>query len=161
CFACELEGDDRDMVTTNISCERCHAIFETAPKLLAHIAAHILHDPTISREDEPCGLCLSPAPSCRIGLKKYKASFTLDYTNSMCQRLVKFSYATASQPSPTNPCANVPIKCPRCPKGSNTVWKYNIAFHYAKNHSPSVPPSEFDISDFELEGLKMVWNNRH
>ena len=148
-------------MVTNNSCPCCHAIFKTAPKLLAHVAAHILHDVTINWEDKPCRLCLSPAPLCWIALRKYKGSFTVDYANSMCQRLLKFSYAAACQPSASNPCANVPIKCPWCPKGSNTVWKYNMAFHYTKNHSPSVPPHEFEISDFELEGLKTVWNNRH
>ena len=146
---------------TNNSCPHCHVIFETVPKLLGHVAAHILHDSSINREDEPCGLCLLLVPLCWIVLKKYKNSFTVDYTNSTCQRLVKFSYAAASQPSASNPCANVLVRCPRCPKGSNTVWKYNMAFHYIKKHSPSVPPREFDILDFELEGLKVVWNSCH
>ncbi|KAF8328186.1 uncharacterized protein EI90DRAFT_2896154, partial [Cantharellus anzutake] len=60
----------------------------------------------------------------------------IDYLNSTCVRLVKFSYAAASQPSPSNPCANVPVKCPWCPKGANSVWKYNMMAHYAKKHSP-------------------------
>ena len=156
---CEVEGDGESL--SNNSCPCCHGIFVAAPKLLAHIAAHIIHDSSINREDEPCGLCLLPAPSCRIVLKKCKNSFTIDHANSTCQRLVKFSYAAASQPSASNPCSNVPVNCPWCPKGSNTVWKYNMAFHYIKKHSPTVPPREFGMSDFEIEGLKVVWSNNH
>src|SRR5260221_2603870 len=126
---------------------------------LAHVTAHILYDDSINRGDEPCGLCLSPSPSCQIALRKHKESFTIDYPNSMCPRLIKFSYAAASQPSPSNPCSNIPIRCPRCPKGALSVWKYNMLAYYAKKHSPSQPPTEFQISDFELEGLKMVWNS--
>ncbi len=157
CFACEVEGDGE--LLTNNSCLHCHIPFETTPKLLTHVTAHILHDPSINWEDEPCGLCLLPAPSCRIVLKKYKHSFTVDYTHSTCQRLIKFSYAAASQPTALNPCGNVPINCPQCPKGSNTIWKYNMAFHYIKKHAPLVPPREFDVLDFELEGLWVVWSN--
>ena len=94
CFACEIEGEED--VLTNNSCPCCHMTFETAPKLLAHISAHILHDPSISQEDEPCGLCLTSAPACQIALRKYKNSFTVNYTNSTCQRLVKFSYVAAN-----------------------------------------------------------------
>ncbi len=146
---------------TNNSCPHCHATFETSPKLLAHVAAHILYDPSINHEDEPCGLCLLPAPLCQIVLKKYKKSFKVDHANSTCQQLVKFSYTAASQPSASNPCRNVPVHCPCCPKGSSAIWKYNMAFHYSRKHSPSVPPTEFDISSFESEGLRMVWNNHH
>ena len=133
--------------------------FETTPKLLTHVTAHILHDPSINREDEPCGLCLLLAPSGQIVLKKYKHLFTVDYTHSTCQRLIKFSYAAASQPMALNPCGNVLTNCPQCPKGSNTIWKYNMAFHYIKKHAPLVPPREFDVLDFELEGLWVVWSN--
>ena len=141
------------------SCPCCHVILETPLKLLAHVAAHILYDDSINRGDEPCGLCLSPSPSCRITLRKHEESFTINYPNSMCPRLIKFSYAAASQSSPSNPCSNIPIRCPWCPKGALSVWKYNMVAHYAKKHSLSQPPTEFQISDFELEGLKMVWNS--
>ena len=159
CFACEIEGDQD--VSTNNSCPHCHATFKMAPKFLGHVAAHILYDTSIKKEDEPCGLCLLPAPSCHIALKKCKNTFTANYANSTCERLIKFLYAATSQPSTSNPCGNVPVNCPQCPKGANMVWKYNITFHYLKKHSPSVPPMEFNISDFELEGLRMVWNNCH
>ena len=154
-----MEGEE--VVLTNNSCPCCHVIFETAPKLLAHVAAHVLYDSSINQEDEPCGLCLLLAPLCRIVLRRYKKSFTINYANSTCEQLLKFSYAATSQPSASNPCTNVPVKCLQCPKGSNMVWKYNMASHYLKKHSPSMPSREFNISDFKLEGLKAVWNNCH
>ena len=159
CFVCEIEGDKN--VSTNNSCPCCYTSFDTALKLLRHVTVHILYDPSIKKEDEPCRLCLLPALSCQIALKKCKTTFTVNYANSTCQGLVKFSYTAASQPSASNPCSNVPVSCPQCPKGSNMVWKYNMTFHYIKKHSPAVPPKEFDVSDFELEGLKLVWNNHH
>ena len=59
CFACEMEGEE-DVVLTNNSCPCCHAIFGMAPRLLAHVAAHILYDSSINQADEPCSLCLLP-----------------------------------------------------------------------------------------------------
>ena len=163
CFTCEIEAPEREaQVLGNLnSCPWCHAIFKTPPKLLTHITTHVLYDNSINREDEPCGLCLSPSPLYWIALKKNKDSFNIDYANSTCPRLSKFSYTAASQPSPSNPSTNVPVKCPCCPKGANSVWKYNMVTHYTKKHLPWQPPPEFHISDFELEGLKMVWNNWH
>ena len=152
---------ERNTDGSNInSCPHYHTILETPPKLLVHITAHIIYDGSINREDEPCGLCLSPAPSCQITLRKNKESFILDYGNSTCPRLVKFSYTVASQASPSNRCLNIPVRCPQCPKGALSVWKYNMISHYAKKHLPSQAPAEFQISDFKLEGLKMIWNNQ-
>ena len=70
--------------------------------------------------------------------------------------------STISVPTPvipSNPCSNIPVRCPQCPKGALSVWKYNMISHYTKKHSPSQAPAEFQISDFELEGLEMIWNN--
>ncbi len=48
-----------------------------------------------------------------------------------------------------------------CLKGSSTIWKYNLDAHYCTKHSPALPPAELMITDFELEGLKVLWDNRH
>ena len=37
-----------------------------------HMGAHILHNQTISRDSEPCGLCLCPTPLCQFTLTKGK-----------------------------------------------------------------------------------------
>src|SRR5260370_37829496 len=49
CFVCEVEGMEQEVMDTNHnSCPCCHALTENTPKLLAHIAAHILHDTTVN-----------------------------------------------------------------------------------------------------------------
>ncbi|KAF8330036.1 uncharacterized protein EI90DRAFT_2996770 [Cantharellus anzutake] len=162
CFACEVEGTERDILdNNNNSCPECHALLETTPKLLTHIAAHILYDPKVDRSCEPCGLCLLPNPLCKFVLKRSKGAPAIDFTKSSCPRITKFSYGPASTASSTNPCSNVPLKCPRCPKDSSAVWKYNMEAHYHSKHYPIRPSSEFQVTDFEAEGLKVVWNGRH
>uniref|UniRef100_A0A8H7XX72 Uncharacterized protein n=1 Tax=Psilocybe cubensis TaxID=181762 RepID=A0A8H7XX72_PSICU len=56
------------------ACPICDPPFELAgkvgPRILEHMASHILHDLNINREDEPCGLCLRPSPQCLFFLKK-------------------------------------------------------------------------------------------
>jgi len=48
CFACEVEGTEQEAMDTNLnSCPHCHTLTENTPKLLAHIAAHILYDTMI------------------------------------------------------------------------------------------------------------------
>ena len=90
-----------------------------------------------------------------------KGAIGIDFIKSMCARLTKFSYGPASTPSQTNLCGNVPVQCTHCPKGSSAVWKYNLEAHYHAKHSPTPPPTEFMITDFEVEGLKSLWNNRY
>ena len=38
----------------------------------------------------------------------------------------------------------------------NTTWSLTIAKHF-----PALPPAEFTVTDFELEGLKALWGSRH
>jgi hypothetical protein len=38
--------------------------------VLAHITSHVLHNPTINKSQEPCGLCLQAANICTIYLTK-------------------------------------------------------------------------------------------
>ncbi|KAF8319553.1 uncharacterized protein EI90DRAFT_3132405 [Cantharellus anzutake] len=90
-----------------------------------------------------------------------KGTIGVDFAKSTCARLAKFSYGPASTPSQANPCGNVPVKCSRCPKGSSAVWRYNQDAHYRAKHSPALPPMELAITNFEIEGLKVLWDNRH
>ena len=60
-----------------------------------------------------------------------------------------------------NPCGNIPVQCTHCPKGSGAVWNYNMEAHYSAKHSSVLPPTEMMITDFELEGLKALWDSRH
>src|SRR5258708_3494768 len=159
CFACEVEGPEKEVLDSNLkSCPCCHAFSETTPKPLVHIATHILYDSTIDQSNEPCSLCLLPSPLCKFVLKKNKGSPAVDFTRSTCPQLMKFSYGPASSPSHTNPSGNVLIKYPWCPKDLSTIWKYNTDAHYHSKHLPVIPPPEFQITDFELEGLKQLWS---
>ena len=90
-----------------------------------------------------------------------KGSVRVDFAKTSCTRLSRFSYVPASTPTQMNPCGNVPVRCTCCPKGSSTVWKYNIEAHCHAKHSPALPPAELMVMDFELEGLKVLWDSRH
>src|SRR5258708_74540 len=90
-----------------------------------------------------------------------KGAIGIDFVKSMCARVTKFSYGPASTPSQTNLCGNVPVWCICCSKGSSTIWKYNLEAHYCTKHSPTPPLTEFMITDFKVEGLKSLWNNRY
>src|SRR5260370_42577721 len=78
-----------------------------------------------------------------------------------CARLSKFANGPTSSPTQMNACGNVPVRCSCCPKGSSAVWKYNMEVHYHAKHSSTLPPTELMITDYELEGLKALWDNRH
>src|SRR5258708_12352346 len=104
CFVCEVEGTEQEVMHTNHnSCPHCHALTKNTPKLLAHITAHILHDTTVDQSSEPCGLCLKPSPLCQWVLQMNKGAIEIDFVNSICPRLTKFSYGPPSTPSQTNP----------------------------------------------------------
>ncbi|KAF8309246.1 uncharacterized protein EI90DRAFT_2889266, partial [Cantharellus anzutake] len=123
--------------------------------------ASYLNRETINHSSEPCGLCLKPSPMCRFVLQVQKGTIGVDFAKSTCARLAKFSYGPASTPFQANPCGNVPVKCSYCPKGSSAVWRYNLDAHYRAKHSPALPLTELAITNFEIEGLKLLWDNRH
>ena len=87
-----------------MTCPNCRPIVTFNPSLrqciLEHIGAHILHDRSVDRLSEPCGLCLRPAPLCKIVLKKGKGqmgNLAIDMKASLCPNLVKFSIAIAAE----------------------------------------------------------------
>lgn len=89
CFICEDKDTIRDSQTTlDFHCPSCTAppvSFNKPQKLLNHIAAHVLYDPRANRAQEPCGMCLSPAPLCHFRIKistGSKDGVTIDYKHS-------------------------------------------------------------------------------
>ena len=155
-----------------MTCPNCHPTVTFNPSLrqriLEHIGAHILHDPSIDRLSEPCGLCLRPAPLCKIFLKKMKgqtSNLAIDMKASSCPNLVKFSIAVAAECSDSSPCTNRPIICPYCGDSKSTpaVWSYNFKSHLLRKH-PSVSSEDHkDISaltKLESEGMRRIWGNR-
>ncbi|KAI0259272.1 hypothetical protein BC834DRAFT_926295 [Gloeopeniophorella convolvens] len=135
-------------------------------RVLEHIGGHILHNPSIDRTLEPCGLCLSSHATCCIYLKKSKScqgNLKIDHAKSKCLNFIKFLYATAAKSSPSSPCSNVPMPCPLCPADAPAVWRYNLCAHLMRLH-PSVPlgPHEhmWTLMNFEVTELSAIWKNR-
>jgi hypothetical protein len=135
-------------------------------RVVEHIGAHILHDPSVDRSTEPCGLCLRPAPMCKIVLKKTKGrtgNLAIDMKTSSCPNLVKFSLMIAAKCSDASPCTNHPMHCPYCPKTSPAVWSYTFRQHMVRVH-PAVPLDQhrtiWTISKLEKDRMKQVWGNR-
>jgi hypothetical protein len=154
-----------------MTCPKCQPIIHFNPshrqRVIEHIGAHILHDESVDRSSEPCGLCLRPAPLCKIILKMAKGrmgNIAIDTKSSTCPNLVKFSIVTAATCSETSPYTNHPIKCPFCPKISPAVWTYNFRHHLLRFH-PSVNlsdhKSKWAPSKLEKDGMKRVWQHRH
>ncbi|KAE9389484.1 hypothetical protein BT96DRAFT_834837, partial [Gymnopus androsaceus JB14] len=140
---------------------------EQGQHVLEHNGAHLLHNSTIDRSTEPCGLCLRPSSLCRIYLKKNcgrKSNFQINLRKSKCTNLAKFSYKTATTSSKTSPCSNVPLLCDLCGGiGAAAVWRYNMKHHLMNVH-PTVDLVQYQhlwvLSMVEVDGMQELWRNR-
>ncbi|KAG6915356.1 hypothetical protein DXG01_011984 [Tephrocybe rancida] len=171
CFLCNMGLEIDDIASGGIDvCPRCSPEYlfdlKLAQQIFAHIAAHVLYDKTIKREDEPCGLCLRDVLICKIYLKKGKGSkggLTIDKSRSSCpMKSLKFSFAIATASTESSPCSNVPIQCPLCPKSAPAVFKYNWKAHFANAHPNAVYAnyaSTGSLTNFELKSEKRLWDN--
>ncbi|HEX3643639.1 MAG TPA: hypothetical protein VHV10_20310, partial [Ktedonobacteraceae bacterium] len=99
-----------------MTCPNCRPTVTFNPShrqhVVEHISAHILHDPLVGHLSEPYGLCLRPAPLCKIVLKKakgQKGNLAINMKTSSCPNLMKFSIAVAAECSDLSPCTNCPI----------------------------------------------------
>ena len=135
-------------------------------RVVEHISAHILHDPSVDRSSEPCGLCLRPAPLCKFVLKRAKGqagNLAIDMKASSCPNLVKFSIATATDCSDSSPCTNHPMICPYCDDSewSPVVWSYNLRSHLLHKH-PRISLEDHSnvliMTKLEKDGMKRVWD---
>ena len=156
----------------SLTCPNCQPIvtFDQSrrPRAVEHIGAHILHDSLVDRLSEPCGLCLRPAPLCKIVLKKAKGkkgNLAIDMNASSCPNLMKFSIAIAAECSEKSPCTNRPMICPHCDdsESSQVVWSYNFRLHLIRKH-PSIPLEDysdvFTLTKLKKDGMKCVWERR-
>ncbi|KAF8308703.1 hypothetical protein DL93DRAFT_2036912, partial [Clavulina sp. PMI_390] len=173
CFICEDEGETRGPDDVyEFQCTSCASPavpFENGPTALAHIGAHILHDPRVNRAQEPCGLCLRPAPLCQFFLKRSPGTaqgVTFDFDKSQCINCMRFSYKPASVSTTASPCSNVPIICPICVEidpHSPAIWKYNLEAHFTSKHS-TVDRNQFsklwEIPQSERVQLKEIYKRR-
>jgi hypothetical protein len=169
-----VEHNDSDSSVANhigLACPQCQptVLFNSSLRqhIVEHISVHILHDPSVDRSTEPCGLCLWPAPLCKINLIKTKGrtgNLAIDMKTSSCPNLVKFSISTAAKCSEASPCTNHPLHCPYCPKSSPVVWSYTFCQHLLRFH-PAIPLDKhraiWTISKLEKDGRKQeVWEHR-
>jgi len=131
-----------------------------------HIGAHVLHDPSVNCLSKPCGLCLWPAPLCKIVLKKAKGQIgklAIDMKKSSCANLVKLSISAAARCSYASPYINHPVICPYCDssESSPVVWSYNFWSHLLCRHpriSLEGHNGMFILTKLEKEGMKHVWD---
>jgi hypothetical protein len=166
----ERTGPDTSLVDhIGLMCPNCDPTVTFDPSLqqrvVEHISAHVLHDSSVDRSSEPCGLCLLPAPLCKIVLKKAKGQvgkLYIDMKESSCRNLVKFSIAVAADCSDSSPCTNHPILCPHC-DDSAVVWSYNFRFHLLCKHPRVSLEDHSDIltlTKLEKDGMKRIWEHR-
>ncbi|KAJ7866638.1 hypothetical protein B0H14DRAFT_2732816 [Mycena olivaceomarginata] len=153
CFLCEDETIEHEIARIGC-CVHC-----SPPVKLTHI----LFDHTIKAEDQPCGLCLRPAPQCKFVLKgSSPVDIQVDGRKSNCPGYSRFSYQTASVSETKNLSSNVPVLCPTS-SCSAVIWKYVLHRHFKECH-PGLPQSVYNvhaISATEKRLLKVLWDNRH
>ncbi|KAJ7883141.1 hypothetical protein B0H14DRAFT_2564942 [Mycena olivaceomarginata] len=171
CFLCEHDTNGRPVDTEpgNL-CSHCKPPLEFildvkhAPRVIEHSAAHLLHDPSIHRNAELCGLCLCPAPMCTFYLRKTAGGgYQVDWDKSTCLYKIPFQYAVASVSTAGSPCSNVPVICPSCGPKKLAVWKYNLGDHFRNHHglhNPAVWPVNLQLTDVETNGLARIWESR-
>ncbi|KAJ6462657.1 hypothetical protein C8R47DRAFT_992978 [Mycena vitilis] len=174
CFLCE--GDTHDLnieQDTTSCCPKCvpdvPLDFTKGQRVLEHFAAHQLHNTTLDKEHEHCGLCNRPAPMCVFYLMKGRGagvSLSIDWERSTCQCEVHYQYAVAAKCSidGKSPCSNVPVICPTCGPKKPAVWRYNLEAHFRNFHKPDDPatwPLDVTILQQEKSALRSLWKNRH
>jgi hypothetical protein len=166
CFACEKDaaGGDVTREASLDNCRLCQRISLSAlkgPALVAHMSAHILHDPRMRGADNPCGFCLNTETLCSILLSVSSKATTIDMKNSRCPHLRKLNLTAASKFSPPrSPCTNHPLACPLCPPKSPAVWKYNLRAHIIQRHPTSqveLYKDYYSLHDDETTLMKAVF----
>ena len=153
-----------------MTCPNCRPIVTFNPsrrqQIVEHIGAHVLHDPSVDRLSEPCGLCLRPAPLCKVVLKKAKGrggKISIDMKASLCPNLVRFSITAATGCSGSLPCTNHPVTCPLCGDSESTVWTYNFRSHLLRKHPGISLEDHRDmlvLTKLKKEGMRRVWEHR-
>src|ERR1700678_2398807 len=179
CFFCEsnshpahVEGFDPENLNSVI-CPLCTSPsvsldLDHGQHVFEHIGAHVLFDRSVTRTEEPCGLCLHPAAICQYYLKKGKGtheSLKIDQEKTRtCPTKPKLSYGIASVSTQALPCSNIPIICPLCLKLEPAVWRYNMKNHFSQAH-PNADLTKYtnlwDLSNFEIQEMKKKWANCH
>ncbi|EIW81500.1 hypothetical protein CONPUDRAFT_124616 [Coniophora puteana RWD-64-598 SS2] len=170
CFSADSESSDPHN-TGEYACPSCspEVTFDadSAHLALAHIGSHILFDPHVERELEPCGMCLRSFVACRTYLKKTRgrnATFSIDHDKTSCVNPIKFRYGVAREfRADTAPSTNHPIECPLCERGSPAVWSYNFEAHLKRVHTPAAYEGyqgQYKLTNAESAAMETIWRNR-
>ena len=163
----ELDADTHDIKHIGLACPNCRPIITFSDsrrqRIVKHIGAHVLHDPAVDCSTKPCGLCLHPAPLCKIFLKKTKGrmgNLTINMKASSCLNLTKFSLNIVAESTKSSPCTNHLIICPHCPDSSPAVWTYIYHQHLLCFHR-NVPTQQhkelWTLSPIEKDGMRHIW----
>jgi hypothetical protein len=101
CFLCEDDDVDRDKSreTDLDSCRLCHQVSLSkfsGPTLLTHMGAHILYDPRLRDDKNPCGVCLNSRSLCVIRLVGTSKLTTIDMKATRCSKKRKIAIKAAS-----------------------------------------------------------------
>ncbi|KAG6825754.1 hypothetical protein H0H92_002534 [Tricholoma furcatifolium] len=173
CFICQtgFKIDELTSSGTDLSCPYCSPEYpfdvKFVQRIFAHIGAHILYDPTVKREEEPCGLCLRPSLVCKVYLNKGKGSkggLRIDKARSSCpMKFLRFTFSVAAASTTSSPCSNVPIFCPLCPKTAPAVFKYNWKSHFTNAHPHATftnYASTGSLTKFEKSEMMKIWKDR-
>ncbi|EIW85618.1 hypothetical protein CONPUDRAFT_70379 [Coniophora puteana RWD-64-598 SS2] len=164
-FLCETESADTQLERDGNCCPRCGPRHpwnrKSGPRVLEHVGAHILFDPSLDKTAELCGMCGNNVTlsGCVFFLRKPKGSGTsiqVHHKRSRCTNYVKFSY----QP------ANVSVACPLCPDDKPAVWKYSIEAHIRLHHNLNTPSARDLINSCVLTvsenaGMLGKWTTRY
>ncbi|KAJ7598326.1 hypothetical protein C8J56DRAFT_1091577 [Mycena floridula] len=168
CFVVKPAHELSTIEKSKDTCPSCPFKFDLTQgqRVLEHIGSHVLYDQTLDRSSEPCGLCLSPDPLCRIYLTKSKGrngATKVDMAKSECRNLIKFNYSVAAKSEGSSFCSNVPMQCSLCPHKTPAVWRYNGREHMEKKH-PKVPVGDYDkrwtLTAYEKAEMLKGWKNR-
>jgi hypothetical protein len=168
---CESAGENLADIDGQSDCLMCGPSagglnWKNTQRVLEHMGAHILYDGKLNASEERCGLCLRPAPMCRIYIKKGRGAqgrYSVDQKKSNCPNLVRFNYMNAATSSESSPCSNVPVVCPICPIGDPAVWSYSLHAHFRERHrltSAANFPSNVKLSQSEKDGMQRIWKAR-
>ncbi|KAJ7486985.1 hypothetical protein FB451DRAFT_1026796 [Mycena latifolia] len=169
CFLCEHDQSGREIdLEPQTNCLKCDPPvpldIKHGQRVLEHCAAHILHDPSLNRLHELCGLCLRPAPMCTFYLRKSNGTYQIDWERSTCLYKIAFQYSIAAKSTlPGSPCSNVPVNCKQCGPKKPAVWKYNLGAHFRNFHrlpNPETWQMDVTIAPGEVDALYQIWDKR-
>jgi hypothetical protein len=166
-FVCEPDSDN-PIGCNKSRCECCgpsSCKLNSGAMLATHMSAHILFDPHVHSNREPCGYCLHLDSTCQTYLvEKWSANQDgqkIDLKSTSCPKIPQISYKVAAEYKKKPPCTNVPVYCPLCPDRAAAMWKYNPEAHMRHIHPDACTEkyeSLWHVSTTERAGMQTIWD---